>query len=208
MAHKVELMRLARPPERLRMSIVLGREPGLHEGVAAHQTSVRDAGDFDDVLRQQQLVEPVRIVDAVPVGETLGRDAATAARDYPSSREEEVARIVVVQLLVVHVAGNHHVDAVLLVQFQPVVRVPCGRMVCDEDLPTRRGLAQALLKPLVLVGPQLLEPTGAGPDVLRTHLAATDAIHVEVRTAANVVFRVCMGLVSAEGVGVQEPVVH
>mmetsp|Transcript_92706 Transcript_92706/g.181649 ORF Transcript_92706/g.181649 Transcript_92706/m.181649 type:complete len:218 (-) Transcript_92706:524-1177(-) len=123
----------------------LAASPRLDEVLAPDQASMGDADDLDLILRKGKLEEAILVVDPIEVRPAFGSNPTAAAGDHPSRRVQEVARIVDVHLLVMHVARHKHIDAILMRPVHPEALVPSRREVRNDDLPSRSGLLEALL---------------------------------------------------------------
>mmetsp|Transcript_182304 Transcript_182304/g.443730 ORF Transcript_182304/g.443730 Transcript_182304/m.443730 type:complete len:387 (+) Transcript_182304:392-1552(+) len=125
------------------------------------------------LLGQRHVDEAILVVLALRVGDVLRGDAAAAAGHHPGSRIQEVVHLVVVGVLrpdlrdrvsgAVHVLGvpvarDDHVDLVLRRELHPVLLSPVGREVRHHDAPLGGGLGHNLVKPVLLLDPEVVEP--------------------------------------------------
>mmetsp|Transcript_71357 Transcript_71357/g.183970 ORF Transcript_71357/g.183970 Transcript_71357/m.183970 type:complete len:487 (+) Transcript_71357:137-1597(+) len=180
--------------------------PRIQEADATKHAAMGDALHFDHLLGERHFEETVLIVVAVHGRPPFGGDAATTTGDHPSRGVQEVGRIVVVELLRMHVASDHEVNPVLTGQANPQVLPPCRRKMRHHNLPVGRRLLQALLEPTLLVMPELGEPRGAVVHVFGAGSAAARA-RSDVHVAADVVLGVAIGWFGIERVRVHEEVV-
>mmetsp|Transcript_70786 Transcript_70786/g.207662 ORF Transcript_70786/g.207662 Transcript_70786/m.207662 type:complete len:683 (+) Transcript_70786:137-2185(+) len=169
--------------------------------------SMRDGVDLDPDPAELQLDEAVLVVLAVVARRGLRGDAATAAGDNPRCGVELVAVLTVVDLEVVLVPADEHVDAVPVGHLRPDPDAPEGREVRHDDLPVRRGVPQGLVQPRPLPLPEGGEPARARAEVDGALGPAAGLLGV-VLVVADVVGRVGLRRPGVKVVGVHEEVLH
>mmetsp|Transcript_21351 Transcript_21351/g.67478 ORF Transcript_21351/g.67478 Transcript_21351/m.67478 type:complete len:223 (-) Transcript_21351:1294-1962(-) len=135
--------------------------------------AMRDGLHLDLVASKREVHEAILIIRSVVVWCALRSHASAAPRYDPGGAAHEVGvearpaiydtqRVVGnVYLLLVLVACDHDVDAVVPRDVWPLVFSPSGREMRDDDLPVGRGLVQSLLEPSLLVFPEFSEPRRA-----------------------------------------------
>mmetsp|Transcript_44155 Transcript_44155/g.113633 ORF Transcript_44155/g.113633 Transcript_44155/m.113633 type:complete len:250 (+) Transcript_44155:341-1090(+) len=138
---------------------------------------------------------------------SLRRDSTASAGDDAREAAHEISGDVCPQpeLLIVPVAGHQEVQAIILVELPVeglILTILAAREVRHHDLPRGLGLAQLLLEPHLLLGPELLEVCDTSLDGHRAADHTASRTRRVVRGAADVVLGVLRGLLGIVEIGV------